>query len=134
MKMEYMDLFEDNINIEEKVMYKLDLQEIIDELSFKQRLIFEEIVLKGNNMTQTAKKFNISVQAVSKTYKKMIRVILKISTKGVSLMDYLLQSVANYGFPMVIAVFLLVRMDRRLAELDSGIRDLTEAIKQKGSL
>lgn len=49
-------------------------------------------------------------------------------------MDYLLQSIANYGFPMVIAVFLLVRMDRRLAELDSGIRDLTEAIKQKENL
>lgn len=78
---EYMDLFEDNINIEEKVMYKLDLQEIVDELSFKQRLIFEEIVLKGNNMTQTAKKFNISVQAVSKTYKKMIVVILKYLQK-----------------------------------------------------
>lgn len=78
---EYMDLFEDNINIEEKVMYKLDLQKIIDELSFKQRLIFKEIILKGNNMTQTAKKFNISVQAVSKTYKKMIVVILKYLQK-----------------------------------------------------
>ena len=78
---QHMNLFEDKINIEEKVMYKLDLQEIIDELSFKQRLIFEEIVLKGNNMTQTAKKFNISVQAVSKTYKKMIRVILKYLQK-----------------------------------------------------
>ena len=46
-------------------------------------------------------------------------------------MEYLLQSMANYGFPMVIAVFLLVRMDRRLAELDSGIRDLTEAINKR---
>ncbi|WP_304153441.1 YvrJ family protein [Megamonas hypermegale] len=46
-------------------------------------------------------------------------------------MDYLLQSIANYGFPMVVAVFLLVRMDKRLADLDNGIRDLTEAIRQK---
>lgn len=46
-------------------------------------------------------------------------------------MEYLLQSMANYGFPMVVAVFLLVRMDKRLADLDSGICDLTEAIKQK---
>lgn len=46
-------------------------------------------------------------------------------------MEYLLQSMANYGFPMVVAVFLLVRMDKRLADLDSGIRDLTEVIRQK---
>lgn len=46
-------------------------------------------------------------------------------------MDYLLQSIANYGFPMVVAVFLLVHMDKRLADLDNGIRDLTEAIRQK---
>lgn len=46
-------------------------------------------------------------------------------------MDYLLQSIANYGFPMVVAVFLLVRMDKRLANLDNGIRDLTEVIRQK---
>ena len=46
-------------------------------------------------------------------------------------MDYLLQSIANYGFPMVVVVFLLVRMDKRLADLDNGIRDLTEAIRQK---
>lgn len=46
-------------------------------------------------------------------------------------MDYLLQSIANYGFSMVVAVFLLVRMDKRLADLDNGIRDLTEAIRQK---
>ena len=46
-------------------------------------------------------------------------------------MDYLLQSIANYGFPMVVAVFLLVRMNKRLADLDNGIRDLTEAIRQK---
>ena len=46
-------------------------------------------------------------------------------------MEYLLQSMANYGFPMVVAVFLLVRMDKRLVQLDSGIRDLTEVIRQR---
>lgn len=46
-------------------------------------------------------------------------------------MEYLLQSMANYGFPMVVAVFLLVHMDKRLAQLDSGIRDLTEVIRQR---
>ena len=46
-------------------------------------------------------------------------------------MEYLLQSMANYGFPMVVAVFLLVRMDKRMAQLDSGIRDLTEVIRQR---
>ena len=46
-------------------------------------------------------------------------------------MEYLLQSMANYGFSMVVAVFLLVRMDKRLAQLDSGIRDLTEVIRQR---
>lgn len=47
------------------------------------------------------------------------------------MMDYLLTSIANYGFPMVVASFLLIRMDKRLASLDLGIRDLAQTLAQK---
>lgn len=79
---EYMDLFEDDINIEEKIVYKIDLRKVIGALSLKQRLVLSEIVLNGNNMTKTAKKLNISVQAVSKTYKKAMEIITKYLQKG----------------------------------------------------
>lgn len=46
-------------------------------------------------------------------------------------MDYILQSAANYGFPMVVAAYLLVRVDKRLAELDIGIRALAQAIERQ---
>ncbi len=46
-------------------------------------------------------------------------------------MDYILQSAANYGFPMVVAVYLLVRVDRRIAELDISIKSLTNVIERQ---
>lgn len=46
-------------------------------------------------------------------------------------MEYLLSYAANYGFPMVVASFLLIRMDKRLASLDLGIRDLAQILAKR---
>ena len=45
-------------------------------------------------------------------------------------MDYLLQAIANYGFPMAAASFLLVRLDKRLADLNMTMQELTRAVEQ----
>lgn len=76
-ELEYMNLFEDNANIEENIICKIDLCKVVDKLSFKQRMVFNEIVLNGKSRTQTAEKFGISVQAVSKTYNKVVAEITK---------------------------------------------------------
>ena len=62
------------------------------------------------------------------TYRRLVLVQL-FTGKDVSMND-LLQEIANYGFPMVIASFLLIRMDKHLESLDKGIRQLTMAIQQ----
>lgn len=46
-------------------------------------------------------------------------------------MDYLLQSFANYGFPMVVASFLLLRMEKQLASLNNSIKDLVQILQIK---
>ncbi|WP_303691821.1 RNA polymerase sigma factor [Megamonas hypermegale] len=79
---EYLNLFEDDINIEENIMCKIDLRKIVAKLSFKQRIIFNEIVLHGKSRTQTAEKLGISVQAVNKTYNKALAAITKYLQKG----------------------------------------------------
>ena len=63
-------------------MCKIDLRKIVTKLSFKQRIIFNEIVLHGKSRTQTAEKLGISVQAVSKTYNKALAAITKYLQKG----------------------------------------------------
>lgn len=42
--------------------------------------------------------------------------------------EALLAQVANYGFPMVLAWYLLVRMEGRLAKLTDSINDLSRSI------
>lgn len=44
-----------------------------------------------------------------------------------SIFDY----IANYGFPIVVASFLLVRVDKHLASLDRGIHDLNKILWQQ---
>lgn len=46
-------------------------------------------------------------------------------------MDYVLQSFANYGFPMVVAAFLLLRMEKQLASLNDSIKDLVQILQIK---
>ncbi|MCC8157757.1 MAG: YvrJ family protein [Phascolarctobacterium sp.] len=42
--------------------------------------------------------------------------------------ETLLQQVANYGFPMVLSWYLLVRMESRLDRLTDSINSLTRSI------
>jgi len=46
-------------------------------------------------------------------------------------MEQMLTSVANYGFPMVICVYLLVRIEGKLEQLSGSINDLTKVITTK---
>jgi hypothetical protein len=39
-------------------------------------------------------------------------------------LETLLTSISNYGFPMVVAVYLLLRMERKLDELAAAINRL----------
>ena len=44
-------------------------------------------------------------------------------------MDYLLQATANYGFPMVVALYLLLRFEGKIDLLAATIQELIQAIK-----
>lgn len=46
-------------------------------------------------------------------------------------MEELLNCIANYGFPMVICVYLLVRIEGKLEQLSSSINDLAKVITAK---
>ncbi|NLU49264.1 MAG: YvrJ family protein [Syntrophomonadaceae bacterium] len=43
-------------------------------------------------------------------------------------MDELLRAVGSYGFPAVVAAYLLVRMENKLDQLARCIKELREAI------
>lgn len=49
-------------------------------------------------------------------------------------MEYILTYMANYGFPMVVASFLLIRMDKHLANLEQGIRQLNEILAKQNRI
>lgn len=44
-------------------------------------------------------------------------------------MDVLLTAAANYGFPMVVAVYLLIRLDKRLDMLTQSVTELQSVIR-----
>jgi hypothetical protein len=44
-------------------------------------------------------------------------------------MDELFKQIANLGFPIVVTIFLLVRIESKLNELSESIHALTAAIK-----
>lgn len=46
-------------------------------------------------------------------------------------MEEIMLSVANYGFPMAVTAFLLVRIENRLLALDNGIHDLVRAVERR---
>ena len=46
-------------------------------------------------------------------------------------MDSVLNYTANYGFPMVIAVYLLVRIEGKLDQLTISIHELSKVIEKK---
>lgn len=72
---EFLAGFEDDIDILDNLMHKLDLIKIVQNLPKRQKLIFIKIIFEGNSMTQTAQLLQISPQAVSKNYGKAIRTI-----------------------------------------------------------
>lgn len=46
-------------------------------------------------------------------------------------MDQLLMSAANYGFPMVVTAYLLVRIEGKITTLENSIQALTRAIEKQ---
>jgi hypothetical protein len=44
-------------------------------------------------------------------------------------MEELLKLITNYGFPIVVSVYLLVRLEKRIADLEKAILILTEKIE-----
>jgi len=46
-------------------------------------------------------------------------------------MEQVLTQAANYGFPMVVAIYLLVRIEGRLEQLANCINDLARIIAAK---
>ncbi|WP_312562870.1 YvrJ family protein [Anaerospora sp.] len=46
-------------------------------------------------------------------------------------MEQLLTYAANYGFPMVITLFLLLRMETKLEQLTNSISELAKVIATK---
>lgn len=46
-------------------------------------------------------------------------------------MEQLLSYAANYGFPMVMCAFLLVRIEAKLEKLSASINDLSKVIAEK---
>ncbi|MEN6414805.1 MAG: YvrJ family protein [Veillonellales bacterium] len=51
--------------------------------------------------------------------------------KEVTAMDQLLGYAANYGFPMMISVYLLVRIEGKLEQLAASINELSKVIAEK---
>jgi len=45
-------------------------------------------------------------------------------------METILLDAANYGFPMVVTAFLLVRIEGKITTLDTSIQALTRAIEK----
>jgi len=46
-------------------------------------------------------------------------------------MEQMMNYAANFGFPMIVSAFLLVRIETRLTELTASISDLTKVITAK---
>lgn len=46
-------------------------------------------------------------------------------------MEQMLSLAANYGFPMVVSIYLLVRIESKLEKLSASINDLSKVIAQK---
>ena len=46
------------------------------------------------------------------------------------MMDELLKAIANYGFPIVVSSYLLIRMEFKIDQLATTIRDLAKSISE----
>lgn len=45
-------------------------------------------------------------------------------------MDDLLNAVSNYGFPMAVSIFLLIRIEAKIERLSESIHALSEVIRR----
>ncbi len=45
-------------------------------------------------------------------------------------MDELIKNLPNVGFPIVLSLFLLMRMEKKIDELSNSIRELSEALRK----
>jgi hypothetical protein len=43
-------------------------------------------------------------------------------------MEQMLLQISNFGFPIVVSAYLLIRIEKRLCDLSKNITDLTRAI------
>ncbi len=48
-------------------------------------------------------------------------------------MEGVLNAVGNYGFPIIVSVYLLVRIENKLDQLTNSIGELRDAITTAGS-
>lgn len=48
-------------------------------------------------------------------------------------MEMIFTQVGNFGFPMVVAIYLLVRVEKKLDELTIAINDLGRAVEKNVS-
>jgi len=48
-------------------------------------------------------------------------------------MEEMLIQVGNYGFPMIVAIYLLVRIEKKLDNLTQAIARLSEAISRSAA-
>ncbi len=48
-------------------------------------------------------------------------------------MEMILTQVGNFGFPMVVAIYLLVRVEKKLDELTIAINDLGKVVEKSAS-
>jgi len=44
-------------------------------------------------------------------------------------MEEFLKATANFGFPIVVSVYLLIRMEKTIGSLSGEVRDLKESIR-----
>lgn len=47
------------------------------------------------------------------------------------MMDSIFSQIANLGFPIVVSIFLLVRIEAKLSDITGSINELTKAISNK---
>lgn len=73
--------------------------------------------------------------AVRQTFPLYFRCLAAgIWVKGGESMEGFLMSIGNYGFPMVVTAYLLVRIEGRLEDLDRSLHQLTRAVENKSDI
>lgn len=50
--------------------------------------------------------------------------------KGVFIMEEFFNQITNYGFPMVLSIYLLVRLENKMDKLSNSITELTASIER----